>query len=343
MAKKELMDRYVTLDKYNTFGLHVTASFFSIIKDADEIFDLIKDSVFKEEKRLILGAGSNVLFLDDFFNGLVVRIETKGKTILREMGNNVYIRVAAGESWAGFVEEMVKEGYGGLENLSLIPGTVGAAPIQNIGAYGTELKDVFYQLTAVDLTTGEKVFFNKDECEFGYRTSVFKTRLRDRYLITHVDFRLNKQPVLNFKYGVLFQYLYEKGIVNPTINDVSKAVIAIRNSKLPDPAQLGNAGSFFKNPVIHNLLFQNLQREFPDIVGHPDVKDFTKVSAAWLIEKTNWKGRRVGNAGFHDKQCLVLVNHGNATGRELFLAAMMAKQSVIEEFGIELEMEVNIV
>jgi UDP-N-acetylmuramate dehydrogenase len=336
------MDRYVSLNNYNTFGLHVTASFLYTIHDATEIFDLIKESVFKNERRLILGGGSNVLFLDDFYNGLVIRIENKGKTLLRETDQNVYFRVAAGELWSDFVNEMVQIGYGGIENLSFIPGTVGAAPIQNIGAYGSELKDVFYQLTAIDLLTGEKVFFNKEECEFGYRTSVFKTRLRDRYLITHVDFKLNKQPSINSKYAVLNQFLYNKGIVNPTVEDISKAVTEIRKSKLPDPSILGNAGSFFKNPVIHNLLFQNLQQEFPDIVGHKESSDFTKISAAWLIEKTNWKGKRVGNAGFHDKQALVLVNYGNATGRELFNVAMQAKQAVIENFGIELDMEVNI-
>jgi UDP-N-acetylmuramate dehydrogenase len=336
------MDRYVSLNKFNTFGLNVTASFYCTITDASEIFELIKESVFKNERKLILGGGSNVLFLDDFYNGLVIHIENKGKTLLRETAHNVYFRVAAGESWSDFVDEMVQCGYGGVENLSFIPGTVGAAPIQNIGAYGTELKDIFYQLTAIDLITGEKVFFNKEECEFGYRTSVFKTRLRDRYLITHVDFKLNKHPEININYAALNQFLYNKGIVNPTVKDISNAVIEIRKSKLPDPSVLGNAGSFFKNPVIHNLLFQNLQQEFPDIIGHKESNDFTKISAAWLIEKTNWKGKRVGNAGFHDKQALVLVNHGNATGRELFHVAMLAKQAVIENFSIELDMEVNI-
>ena len=191
-----MMDRYVSLDEYNTFGLHVTASYYSKITDAGEIFDLIKESVLTEEKHLILGGGSNVLFLDDFYNGLVIHINSKGKILLRETVNDVYIRVAAGESWSDFVVEMVNQGYGGLENLSMIPGTVGAAPIQNIGAYGTELKDVFYQLTAIDLSNGEKVLFNRAECEFGYRTSVFKTRLKDRFIITHVDFKLKKHPVI---------------------------------------------------------------------------------------------------------------------------------------------------
>jgi len=336
------MDRYIPLDKFNTFGLHVTASYYAKINDANEIFELIKEPVFKEEKRLILGSGSNVLFLDDFYNGLVIHIENKGKVFLRETDSHVYFRVAAGESWSSFVDEMVKEGYGGLENLSLIPGTVGAAPIQNIGAYGTELKDVFYQLTAVNMTTGEKVFFNKEECEFGYRTSTFKTQPNSDFIITHVDFRLAKQGKVQYNYGVLHQYFYDKGIDNPTIKEVSAAVTSIRKSKLPDPAQLGNAGSFFKNPIIHNLLFHDLQHEYPDIVGFTESAQSTKVSAAWLIEKAQWKGKIVGNAGFHDKQALVLINYGNSTGRELFHIAMSAKQAVIEKFGVELEMEVNI-
>ncbi len=336
------MDRYVSLSKHNTFGLSVTASYFTIINDATEIFDLQRDPVFLSEKRLILGGGSNLLFLDDFFNGLVILMNTKGKTILKESKTHIIIRVAAGEIWSDFVSEMVELGYGGLENLSFIPGSVGASPIQNIGAYGVELKDVFYQLTAIDLENGELVRFDKDDCEFGYRSSIFKTSMKGRYLVTHVDFKLDKFPLINCSYKTLNQYLTGNNIQNPTIKDISKAVIFIRQSKLPDPSQFGNAGSFFKNPVIHNILFDSLKQEFPDIVGFPDIPNFTKVSAAWLLEKVGCKGNRIGNVGFHEKQALVLVNYGKATGRELFHSAMQAKQTVIENFGIELDMEVNI-
>ena len=337
------MERYFPLQNLNTFGLPVIASFYQRITDNNQILPLLESQLFKDEKHLFLGGGSNVLFLDDFYNGCVIHLQTKGVSLICENSKTAIFRAAAGESWNEFVNKMVDSGFGGLENLALIPGTVGAAPLQNIGAYGVELKDIFHRLTAIDLETRRQVHFNKADSEFGYRSSIFKTALKNRFIITEVDFILSKKTTPNIRYGALSEYLDHQGIENPGIQDVRDAVVSIRKSKLPDPAILGNAGSFFKNPVIHQLLFQDLHKEFPDLTGYPESPDSTKISAAWLIEKAHWKGKRVGNAGFHEKQALVLVNHGNSTGRELFNLAMLVKQAVKEKFGIELETEVNII
>lgn len=336
------MERYFPLQNLNTFGLPVIASYYQKITDNNQILSLFNSREFNDEKHLFLGGGSNILFLDDFYNGCVIHIQTKGVSLISENSKSVIFRVAAGEIWNDFVNSMVDSGFGGLENLALIPGTVGASPLQNIGAYGVELKDIFHRLTAIDLKTRRKVHFGKSECEFGYRSSIFKTALKDRYIITDVDFKLTKKYSPNVRYGALSEYLDRQGIDNPNIKNIRDAVVAIRKSKLPDPAVLGNAGSFFKNPVIHQLLFQDMQKEFPELTGYSESQDSMKISAAWLIEKAQWKGKRVGNAGFHEKQALVLVNYGNATGRELFNLAMHVKQAVKEKFGIELETEVNI-
>ncbi|MFZ4463509.1 MAG: UDP-N-acetylmuramate dehydrogenase [Bacteroidales bacterium] len=337
------MERYFPLQNLNTFGLPVIASYYQKIIDDKQILPLLESQLFYDEKHLFLGGGSNILFLDDFYNGCIVHLQTKGISQISENSKTAIFRVAAGELWNDFVNSMVDSGFGGLENLALIPGTVGAAPLQNIGAYGVELKDIFHRLTAIDLQTKRKVHFSKSECEFGYRSSIFKTALKNRFIITEVDFKLSKKITPNIRYGALSEYLDYQGIANPGIKDIRDAVVAIRRSKLPDPAILGNAGSFFKNPVIHQLLFQDMQKEFPDLTGYPESQDATKISAAWLIEKAQWKGKRIGNAGFHEKQALVLVNHGNSTGRELFNLAMLVKQAVKEKFGIELETEVNII
>ncbi len=336
------MERYFSLHKFNTFHLSVIASYYIKLTDQNQIKEILRQQVVRSEKKLVLGGGSNVLFLDDFFDGVVMHIATKGKKIISETDDEIIIRVAAGESWPDLVSEMTRAGYGGIENLALIPGTVGAAPIQNIGAYGVEFQDFFEKLTAIDLKKGEVVEFTRSDCEFGYRSSIFKSTHKNRYLITEVDLKLQKHPKPNLTYGALNEYVSNK-TEHPGIIEVMEAVVAVRKSKLPDPKELGNAGSFFKNPVIHSLLYKDLQKEFPDIPGYQNDDDTVKISAAWLLEHCHWKGQRIGNCSFHEKQALVLVNHGQATGRELFHLAMKAKQSVIEKFGIELEHEVNIV
>lgn len=337
-----MLSRNFSLSKHNTFGLDVMAAYFIAISDTRDLKKLRDDRVFIEEKRMILGGGSNCLFLDDYYEGLVILIENKGINIVSEDNDTVHISAAAGEDWTFFVEKMVNAGYGGVENLSRIPGKVGAAPMQNIGAYGVELKDVFYSLQAFDLNTGELVNFDCNDCEFGYRTSVFKTIYKDRFVILSVDFILQKQPLFKLEYGAIKQKLEDLGVHKPNIKDVSKAVTQIRESKLPDPKILGNAGSFFKNPVIHNLVFEDLKKEFPDAVGFSNNHNTTKVAAGWLIEKAGWKGCRKGDAGVHKNQALVLVNYGKATGREIYSLAMEIQQSVKEKFGILLEPEVNV-
>ncbi len=337
------MRRNVTLKPYNTFGLDVMAAYVVSVNDINDIEHIRKSGYWQVEKKLILGGGSNCLFLDDYYEGLVLLMNNKGISINELTSNRVIVSVAAGEDWTGFVQRMVASGYGGLENLSMIPGKVGASPMQNVGAYGVEVKDVFYRLHAMDLETGKLVDFEASECEFGYRTSVFKTELRGRYVILSVDFILQKHPVLNLNYGSIKEEISRMGIQNPGVLDVSIAISNIRRSKLPDPLQIGNAGSFFKNPVVHQLVFDDLKREFPDIVGHSDKNQTVKLAAGWLIEKAGWKGARIGDVGVHQHQALVLVNYGSATGRDIFGFAMEIQQSVKEKFGIVLEPEVNLI
>jgi UDP-N-acetylmuramate dehydrogenase len=337
------MYRNYALSRHNTFGLDVTAAWAVKIPDLKDLEKIRKEFVFRTEKHMILGGGSNCLFLDDYFEGIVLLVENKGISIINESSESVVVSVAAGEDWTTFVEKMINSGYGGLENLSLIPGKVGAAPMQNIGAYGVELKDVFTRLQAFDLETGELADFDKDACDFGYRSSIFKTSLKNRFVILSVEFLLQKNPILKLDYGSVKQELERSGIVKPGIKEVSQAIINIRRSKLPDPAEIGNAGSFFKNPVVHNLVFNDLKSEYPDIVGYSDNFGTTKLAAGWLIEKAGWKGYRSGDAGVHQKQALVLVNYGKATGRDIYGLAMQIQHSVKEKFGVLLEPEVNLV
>lgn len=337
------MERFVDLKPYNTFGLPVVASYFSLISDPSDIEALIDDNVFKESRKLILGGGSNLLFLDDFFDGLVIQLENQGWEVVDENGNLVFIKVQAGTDWATFVDEMVEAGYHGLENLALIPGKVGAAPMQNIGAYGVEIKDCFYELEAFDFQTGKIKKFDNESCDFGYRSSIFKHNARGRFLINTVTFALKKTASLNTSYGNLEDYFAKHGIKNPDIKALSEAVKTIRQSKLPDPAFIGNAGSFFKNPVIHQLLFDDLLKEFPQIPAFPAGINTYKIPAAWLIDHAGWKGYRKGDAGVHENQALVLVNYGNATGREIFALAMKIQLDVKKKYGIHLDPEVNII
>lgn len=330
-----------SLKAYNTFGIDVKALYFTEIASLNDLPWLISLPEFKELPFLILGGGSNILFTKDY-PGLVVLNRLKG--ISSEAISNDKIRVTAGSGvvWHELVLHCLDHNWGGIENLSLIPGTVGAAPIQNIGAYGVELKDIFYSLEAFDYSSGEMRTFNSEDCGFGYRWSIFKGDFKDKYLITAVTLELSLQAETNTSYGAIAETLKGKGITNPTIQDVSEAVIAIRQSKLPDPADIGNSGSFFKNPVIEKIDFEGLQLEHPDIPGYEIDESNVKVPAAWLIERCGWKGQRRGNIGVHEFQPLVLVNYGGGQGNELWQLALDIKASVADKFGILLSPEVNV-
>lgn len=329
------------LKHFNTFGIDAVALNFVEIDNPQKVIDCIQAGVFTQ-KHLILGGGSNILLEGDF-PGTVVKNNLKGITMLNEDADYVWVKAAGGETWHDLVLFAVSHNWGGIENMSLIPGTVGAAPIQNIGAYGVELVDVFEELEAINLTTGEIAHFNKTECHFGYRTSIFKTTAKGQFFITSVTLRLSKLPQIKMSYGAIQDVLKEKGIHAPTISDISAAVIAIRSSKLPDPKVLGNAGSFFKNPEIVRAQFEALKLQYPEMPGYPAQHGLTKVPAGWLIEQCGWKGKRVGNTGAHVNQALVLVNYGNATGKEIMDLAAAIQNSVMEKFGIAISPEVNLI
>ena len=303
---------------------------------------LISLPEFKELPTLILGGGSNILFTQDY-KGLVVLNRLKGITSEKISDNKIRITAGSGVVWHDLVLHTLENGWGGIENLSLIPGTVGAAPIQNIGDYGAELKDVFVNLEAFEYATGEMRTFGAEECDFGYRWSVFKGDLKGRFLITSVTLELSLQPEVNVSYGAIVSILETKGISEPTIRDVSDAVIDIRRSKLPDPAALGNSGSFFKNPVISSIDFEGLKLEYPEIPGYVIDETHTKIPAAWLIEQCGWKGQRRGEIGVHERQPLVLVNYGDGQGKNLQQLAFDIQESVSNKFGIPLTPEVNII
>ncbi|MFN6943394.1 MAG: UDP-N-acetylmuramate dehydrogenase [Cytophagaceae bacterium] len=330
------------LQNLNTFGLDVKSKFYKEFSSMEELLQIINDPIYKENKVLILGGGSNLLFTKDF-DGLVLKNNIKG-IIRKDAGSNqVIVTSGAGEVWHDLVLDCVNQGLGGLENLSLIPGTVGASPMQNIGAYGVEIKDVFEQLEAVDRYTGEIFRFTSNECRFGYRTSVFKTTLKDKFIITSVSFRLNRIPTFNTSYGAINQTLEEMGVKELSIKAISEAVCQIRESKLPNPAKIGNAGSFFKNPEISLEKFERIKSGYPDIVNYPTAPGMTKIPAGWLIEKCGWKGKTLGNAGVHTNQALVLVNLGKAKGADILQLAENVKASVRDVFGIDLEIEVNVI
>ncbi|MBP6658200.1 MAG: UDP-N-acetylmuramate dehydrogenase [Bacteroidia bacterium] len=330
------------LQKLNTFGLNVLTTNYCKVTSVEDIKELLAKPEISGQNKLILGGGSNMLFSKDY-QGLIIHNCIEGIRIDSQGEDQVLVSAGGGVNWHSFVLFCVDHGFGGIENLSLIPGCVGAAPIQNIGAYGVEIKDTFFELTAVNLTDGCIQKFNAAQCHFGYRDSVFKREGKNKFIITEVTFRLSKNPVINVSYGAIKSQLESMNITAPTIKDVSDAVIAIRQSKLPDPKVIGNAGSFFKNPEIPTEQFNELQKSFPDVVGYKTHDQLTKVAAGWLIENSGWKGKRIGNTGMHDKQALVLVNYGNATGNELIEHAKRVQSSVKDKFDIDLEMEVNII
>lgn len=323
-------------------GVSAKARFYVEVNTVDAHQKALEFAQENELPILILGGGSNILFVKDF-PGLVVHQNSKGIELVAENDEQVEVRVAAGENWHQLVQFCVNKGWGGIENLSLIPGNVGAAPIQNIGAYGVELESVFSSLEALYVKTGEIRTFSKDECAFGYRDSIFKKELKGEVIIISVNLILQKNPKVQLSYKALSDYLEKNRINNPGIKEVSEAVIAIRQSKLPDPNEIGNTGSFFKNPVIPVSLFDDLKQEYPDIPAYPVSGEQVKVPAGWLIEKAGWKGKREGEVGMHAKQALVLVNYGKATGQELWEFANKVKRSVHQQFDIDLTPEVNII
>jgi UDP-N-acetylmuramate dehydrogenase len=354
------MDKIIenaSLKPFNTFGIDVRARWLAEFASSEELGELIEwkggsggsgrasDALGHAQglQRLVLGGGSNILFTHDF-DGLVLRNEIRGIELVDEDEDYVYVRAGAGEVWHGFVEYCLGRDWAGVENLSLIPGSVGAAPMQNIGAYGVEIKAVFYELEAWHIEERKTYTFTLNDCEFGYRESVFKRRFKGQFVILSVTFRLARKPVLHTSYGAIQQELERMGVREPGIRAVSDAVVAIRRSKLPDPAVIGNAGSFFKNPTIPDEQFEVLRAQYPEMVGYHNMgTDTTKLAAGWLIEQCGWKGYRRGDAGVHARQALVLVNYGGATGREIDDLSEAVVRSVREMFGVELEREVNII
>jgi len=331
----------VSLKNFNTFGIDVSAKYFVEIGHEDELVELFMDPQWQQIERLVLGGGSNMLFVNDF-DGLVIRMNIRGIEH-RINHNEVFVEAGAGEVWNDLVNFCVAREYAGVENLSLIPGSVGASPIQNIGAYGVELKDVLYSCQAFEIATGTFRKFTNEDCRFGYRDSIFKNELKEKYIITSVKFKLSLTPNLNLKYGAMEQELTNRGITNPTIKDVSQVVSHIRVSKLPDPSTIGNAGSFFKNPVITADQFQEVYPKFPEVVNYPAADGQVKLAAGWLIEQCGWKGKVVGHTGTWKNQALVLVNHGGATGEEVYSLSSQIIDSVYRKFGVLLEREVNII
>ena len=328
----------INLKEYNTFGISVKAEMFAVFSSIEELKQIL--SFRNNKKLLVLGGGSNLLLTKDF-DGLVIKNEIKRFEVIEETASEVIVESGAGENWHEFVLNCIDKGFGGIENLSLIPGSVGASPMQNIGAYGVEIKDVFESLSAFHIASGEIHYFDKTKCEFGYRESIFKNKVKGEYIILTVTFRLTKNPTINSSYGAINEQLKVMGIENPTIQELSAAVIAIRQSKLPDPKIIGNAGSFFKNPTVDNVLLEQIQKNYPDIPNYPSVNG-KKLAAGWLIEKAGWKGRTFDNYGVHKLQALVLVNYGNCTGQEIFDLSSQIIQDVFDKFGVLLEREVNI-
>jgi UDP-N-acetylmuramate dehydrogenase len=329
----------ISLKEYNTFGVACYAKRFVSISSFYELQQLVKT----EKELFLISGGSNMLLTKDI-EELVALIIIKGISIDRENENSVHLTVNAGENWHEFVLWCISQNYGGLENLSLIPGNVGTCPIQNIGAYGVEVKDTITKVEALEIETGKLVAFSNDDCEFGYRNSIFKNKEKGKYILTSVSFQLTKKNhQLNTSYGAIETALQEKNITNPTIKDVSDVVIDIRKLKLPDPNEIGNSGSFFKNPVITTQQFIELQTTFKDIPSYNVSDSETKVPAGWLVEQCGFKGKRFGDAGVHEKQALVLVNYGNASGLEIYQLGQKIQETVAEKFRINLEIEVNII
>jgi UDP-N-acetylmuramate dehydrogenase len=330
-----------SLKKYNTFGIEAKAKQFVAVHSNDELQSVLEN--YASDKKFILGGGSNMLLTQDI-DALVIHIDLKGKKIINEDDDFVWVESQAGEVWHEFVLWTIEQNFGGLENMSLIPGNVGTTPVQNIGAYGTEIKDTFVSCEAMKIATQELKVFSKEECNFGYRESIFKHEAKDKFVITSVVFKLTKRNhKINTSYGDITKELENKNVTIPTLKDVSNAVIAIRQSKLPDPKELGNSGSFFKNPIISKSEFEKVYALHPEMPHYVISETEVKVPAGWLIEKAGFKGKRFGDAGIHKNQALVLVNYGNATGQEILAVSRDVQATVLKEFGIAIEAEVNVI
>ena len=331
----------ISLKPYNTFGLNAYARHFMEVKNIDDLKEALSLEAYPN--KFILGGGSNMLLTKDL-DCLVIHVALKGIEIIEYQENEVLVKAGAGENWHQFVLYCLEHNFGGIENLSLIPGNVGAVPIQNIGAYGVEIKDVFESCEALNIETNTIVTFTKEECEFGYRESVFKQEKKNRYVIVSTTLRLTTSlHQLHMNYGAITKELETMGISQPTIQDISKAVISIRQSKLPNPKEIGNSGSFFKNPVISKAHFEKLQLNFPEIPSYAVSSNEVKVPAGWLIEKSGFKGKTFNDYGVHKKQALVLVNYGNAKGSDIFKLALLIQKTIQQIFGIAVETEVNII
>ncbi|MBC8645302.1 MULTISPECIES: UDP-N-acetylmuramate dehydrogenase [Flavobacterium] len=336
----EIIDNF-SLKNYNTFGIEAKAKQFVSVHSVEELQTVLKEN--PAQKKFILGGGSNMLLTKDI-EALTIHVDIKGKTIIDQTEDAVWVEAKAGENWHEFVLWTIDQDFGGLENMSLIPGNVGTTPIQNIGAYGTEIKNTFVYCDAVNIQTLEIRRFNKEECKFGYRESIFKNEVKDQYIIVSVVFKLTrKNHKINISYGDIAAELAKKDISAPTLKEVSNAIITIRQSKLPDPKELGNSGSFFKNPIIPKSDFERIHLLHPEMPSYTVSETEVKVPAGWLIEKAGFKGKRFGDAGIHKNQALVLVNYGNATGQEILNVSKEIQKTVKELFDIEIEAEVNVI
>ncbi|MDQ2656824.1 MAG: UDP-N-acetylmuramate dehydrogenase [Bacteroidota bacterium] len=332
----------VDLFPFNTFHIHAVCRYLVTIRTEEEAREIFEDSLFRSHRHLILGGGSNILMTGDF-DGVVVKNELSGITAQHEDDDTISLTVASGENWHRLVLYCVERDFGGIENLSLIPGTVGAAPMQNIGAYGVEIREVIRSVRAIELKTGASRVFDREECAFGYRESIFKQELRDQYFISSVTLSLTKRNHrFNVSYGAIQDVLRKKNIEDLSIRAISDAVIEIRSSKLPDPSVIGNAGSFFKNPSVDSDFFERLKKEYPAIPSFPGENSLVKLPAAWLIEQCGWKGRTLGTIGVHKHQALVLVNYGDGEGQKIWQLARDIQSSVREKFDIVLQPEVNV-
>ena len=336
-----MIQENISLKPYNTFGIEAKAKRFATFSNISELKEILSNK--GNDELLILGGGSNILLTNDF-DGLVIRNEIKNFEVVSEDDEYVFIKSGSGEVWHEFVLKCIEHNYGGVENMSLIPGSVGASPMQNIGAYGVEIKDVFVELEAFHIESGESRTFSHEECNFGYRESVFKRALKGQYIITSVTYRLTKTThSIHASYGAIQEQLAENEVQEPTIKDISNAVIAIRSSKLPDPARIGNAGSFFKNPVVETEVLKSIQQNHENVPNYPSVDGKVKLAAGWLIEKAGWKGKTFNNYGVHINQALVLVNYSDCTGNDILDLSSRIIEDVELKFGLRLEREVNIV
>lgn len=331
----------ISLKNNNTFGVDVKSKYFVEVYSEEELKQVLNSVEYSKLKKLILGSGSNILFTKDF-DGIIIKNSIPGIKILSENDKSVIVEAGAGVIWDDLVQYCVNKNYGGIENLSYIPGTVGAAPIQNIGAYGQELEETFYELNGVFIADGASQIYNNSDCNFSYRNSIFKNELKDNFVVTSVNLKLRKNPNVNLNYFPVKEEVEKRNIKHPTIKDIREIVIDIRKNKLPDPNEIGNAGSFFKNPVITKESFYLLEKEYPDLKYFIVNESSVKIPAAWLIEKCGWKGEKIGNVGTHEKQPLVIVNYGNASGKEVYSMAMNIKDEVKKRFDITLENEVNV-